>query len=86
MLNTLIKMAENGKLPDFMVEIGIKSLCNQRLKWRDSLSLEQLQEHHQNWVDKLKNSPIALVPEKANEQHYESDSYTHLTLPTSDLV
>ena len=71
MLNTLIKMAENGKLPDFMVEIGIKSLCNQRLKWRDSLSLEQLQEHHQNWVDKLKNSPIALVPEKANEQHYE---------------
>ena len=71
MLNTLIKMAENGNLPDFMVEIGIKSLCNQRLKWRDSLSLGQLQEHHQDWVDKLKDSPIALVPEKANEQHYE---------------
>ena len=71
MFNMLIKMAENGTLPDSLIKIGIKNLCNQRLIWRDSLNLEKLQDHHQIWVDKLKESPIALVPEKANEQHYE---------------
>ena len=68
MFNMLIKMAENGTLPDSLIKIGIKNLCNQRLIWRDSLNLEELQDHHQIWVDKLKESPIALVPEKANDK------------------
>ena len=70
-LNKLIKLAENGSLPDFMIEYGIKRLCNERLVWAKNLGTEALQQHHQEWVEKLKNSPIALVPEKANEQHYE---------------
>ena len=71
MMNSLIKMAENGTLPDFLIKIGIKRLCEQRLHWADNLGPEKLQEHHQSWVNTLKESPIALVPEKANEQHYE---------------
>ena len=71
MLNGLIKLAENGTLPDFMIEFGIKRLCNQRLIWAENIGPEKLQSHHQEWVEKLKDSPIALVPEKANEQHYE---------------
>ena len=71
MLNGLIKLAENGTLPDFIIEYGIKRLCNERLIWADKIGPEKLQQHHQDWVDKLKNSPIALVPDKANEQHYE---------------
>ena len=70
-LNKLIKLAENGSLPDFMIEYGIKRLCNERLIWAKNIGTEALQQHHQEWVEKLKNSPIALVPEKANEQHYE---------------
>ena len=71
MMNSLIKLAENGTLPDFLIKIGIKRLCEQRLYWADSLGSEKLQEHNQSWVNILKESPIALVPEKANEQHYE---------------
>ena len=71
MMNSLIKMAENGTLPDFLIKIGIKQLCEQRLYWANSLGSEKLQEHNQSWVNILKESPIALVPEKANEQHYE---------------
>ena len=70
-MNSLIKLAENGTLPDFLIKIGIKRLCEQRLYWADSLGSEKLQEHNQSWVNILKESPIALVPEKANEQHYE---------------
>ena len=41
------------------------------LNWVKEIGPEALENHHQEWVEKLKNSPIALVPEKANEQHYE---------------
>ncbi len=57
MLNFLIKMAENGTLPDFMIEFGIKKLCNERLKWASEIGPEKLQNHHQEWVEKLKDSP-----------------------------
>ena len=30
-----------------------------------------MEQEHSAWIDVLKESPIALVPEKANEQHYE---------------
>ena len=71
MLNYLIKLAENGTLPDFLIKRGIKNLCNDRLKWAKSLGPDRLHEHNQKWIEELKQSPIALVPEKANEQHYE---------------
>ena len=59
------------ELTGFYIEFGIKRLCNQRLIWAENVGPEKLQSHHQEWVEKLKDSPIALVPEKANEQHYE---------------
>ena len=71
MLNYLIKLAENGTLPDFLIKKGIENLCNERLKWAESIGPDKLQEHNQDWINQLKESPIALVPEKANEQHYE---------------
>ena len=71
MLNYLIKLAENGTLPDYFIKKGIKKLCYERLSWADKMGAEKLEEHHQEWINILKISPIALVPEKANEQHYE---------------
>ena len=55
MLNGLIKLAENGTLPDFMIEYGIKRLCKQRLVWANTIGPEKLQSHHQEWVQKLKD-------------------------------
>ena len=71
MLNNLIKLAEDAYLPDFLVRIGIRRLCKVRLDWRDQSGPEAVEIEHQKWVEKLRKSPIALVPEKANEQHYE---------------
>ena len=36
-----------------------------------SFSKQELDAKKQKWVEQMKESPIALVPEKANEQHYE---------------
>ena len=71
MLKSLIAYAEKGLLPDSLIRIGIRKLCRVRLNWVKEIGPEALENHHQEWVEKLKNSPIALVPEKANEQHYE---------------
>ena len=71
MLTKLIKLAERGLIPDFLIRNGIKQLCTARLKMEKKLGQEMIEEKNQSWIKTLKNSPVALVPEKANEQHYE---------------
>ena len=71
MVKTLIQLAEKGLIPDFLIRIGIKKLSKVRLDWAKNSTPGQVAKRHQDWVETLKNSPIALVPEKANEQHYE---------------
>lgn len=71
MLARLIKMAEYGYLPDSLIRLGIRKLCKVRVGWAKSVGPDGVENHHQKWVDTLKQSPVALVPEKANEQHYE---------------
>ena len=71
MITLLIKLAERGLLPDALIRYGIKRLCAQRLADVTGTSEGEMEKEHAEWIDILKNSPIALVPEKANEQHYE---------------
>ena len=70
MIKALIKLAEKGILPDPLIRLGIKRLCEQRLSEASALGPEALEESHQQWIDLSTASPIAIVPEKANEQHY----------------
>ena len=71
MIKVLINFAEKGFLPDLLIRLGIKRLCGQRLSEANTLGLEALENSHQQWIDLLTESPVAIVPEKANEQHYE---------------
>ena len=71
MIKVLINFAEKGFLPDLLIRLGIKRLCRQRLSDVNTLGLEALENSHQQWIDLLTESPVAIVPEKANEQHYE---------------
>ena len=71
MINLLIKLAEKGLLSDSLIRFGIKRLCSHRLAEATSPSEDQMEKEHAAWVEAITNSPIALVPEKANEQHYE---------------
>ena len=71
MIKVLINLAEKGFLPDLLIRLGIKRLCGQRLSEANTLGLEALENSHRQWIDLLTESPVAIVPEKANEQHYE---------------
>ena len=71
MIKVLINLAEKGFLPDLLIRLGIKRLCGQRLSEASTFGLEALENSHQQWIDLLTESPVAIVPEKANEQHYE---------------
>ncbi len=71
MIKVLINLAEKGFLPDLLIRLGIKRLCGKRLSETNTLGLEALENSHQQWIDLLTESPVAIVPEKANEQHYE---------------
>ncbi len=84
MIKALIKFAEKGFLPDSLVRFGIKRLCRQRLSEARTLDLEALENKHQQWIDFLTKSPVAILPEKANEQHYEiPPKFFELTLGAS---
>ena len=71
MITILILLAEKGLLPDAIIRLGIRRLCRQRLIDASNINETLMEQEHAAWIDVLKESPIALVPEKANEQHYE---------------
>ena len=71
MIALLIKLAEKGLLPDALIRFGIRRLCSQRLAEVKTPGKDEMEKEHEAWVEVLKESPIAPVPEKANEQHYE---------------
>ena len=71
MVKQLIQLAEKGILPDSMIRLGIKNLNRIRLNRAKEMEREALEMEQQEWLETLKGSPVALLPEKANEQHYE---------------
>ena len=71
MISKLIELAERGTIPDYFIRIGIVQNCKNRLDNECSSDKEKVSFTKQNWIKQMKDSPIALVPEKANEQHYE---------------
>ncbi len=67
----LIELAEQGKLPDSAVRYGIRRLCKQRLKDELIDHPELQQQRFQKLIEELRQSPIAIETDAANEQHYE---------------
>jgi cyclopropane-fatty-acyl-phospholipid synthase len=62
---------EQGLVPDRVVRLGIRRLLRERLDEVGADDAEAAAAIAQAFVDGLRDAPLALVPEKANEQHYE---------------
>ena len=64
---TANQLAESGLVPDALIRRGIRRLCAER---KVEIG-DQNGQDIENFVAKMNESPIALVPDIANEQHYE---------------
>ena len=66
-----IALAERGLVPDAVVRFGIRRLALERLRSLPPLNGEALNSYCQEFLKSMRQSPIAVLTEKANEQHYE---------------
>lgn len=66
-----LKAVEAGRIPDPLVRQGIRRLLRTRLQERLQGSCEDQQARLQQFLKECRHAPIAVVPDKANEQHYE---------------
>lgn len=71
MIGLLIDWTERGWMPDPLVRYGIRRLLNKRLSQIDQGSVAANAQAQGQLEDEFSSGPLALVPEKANEQHYE---------------
>lgn len=69
-----IDWSEQGFIPDAAIRRGIRHLLKGRLQELEFGSCEEHAAYVQRFVSDMHRAPIALVPEKANEQHYEVPS------------
>ncbi|MDR7332133.1 cyclopropane-fatty-acyl-phospholipid synthase family protein [Roseateles asaccharophilus] len=69
--STALRLAEAGLLPDVALRLGIRHLLRQRLQELRHGDGETAAELTQRFLASLRAAPLALLPEKANEQHYE---------------
>ncbi|MBB3193100.1 SAM-dependent methyltransferase [Roseateles terrae] len=75
-----VQMAERGLLPDVALRAGIRQLLRQRLDESQARHAESAAQLTAQFIASLDRSALALVPEKANEQHYELPAALYLNM------
>ena len=70
-MSTLMELAERGIFPDTLIRLGIRLLDRVRLRSEARPDIETELQAKQNFIARMRQSPVALVPEMANAQHYE---------------
>jgi cyclopropane-fatty-acyl-phospholipid synthase len=68
---TAQQWSEQGFLPDRVIRLGIRRLLAERLIEIQHNNNEAMAEAQHSFIQNMKDAPIALVPDKANDQHYE---------------
>jgi cyclopropane-fatty-acyl-phospholipid synthase len=67
----LIQAMENGTLPDALIRFGIRKLCRERLRDITEADPEKRLAKRRAYLRMLRDSPLAVATQEANEQHYE---------------
>jgi cyclopropane-fatty-acyl-phospholipid synthase len=69
-----MNMSEKGIVPDQVLRLGIRQLLKARLNELHVDDIQSVTREKMAFIEEMGQSSIALVPEKANEQHYEVPS------------
>jgi len=67
----VVNWVEQGLVPDRVVRLGIRRLLKERLHEIRADDVAASAALSAEFIAGLRNAPLALLPEKANEQHYE---------------
>jgi cyclopropane-fatty-acyl-phospholipid synthase len=67
----LIELADLGFLPDGLIRFGIRRLDKKRLQAENCDDVEAQRQVLDRFIEEMRQSPIAVQTQKANEQHYE---------------
>ena len=70
-MKTAIQLVERGLVPGIVLRRGIRSLLKQRVEEEQERQRGGRERAIEAWTEEMRSSPIALVPELANQQHYE---------------
>ena len=78
--NLALELTESGYLPDSLIRHGIRRLLQQRLKEIHISDIDRMAEDQSTFISSMDDSPVALLPDRANEQHYEvpQEFYRHV--------
>jgi cyclopropane-fatty-acyl-phospholipid synthase len=66
-----IEAVERGLVPDVVTRAGIRRLCDVRLRESGRRQSNTDDSSRVEFLQSLRSGPIALVPDQANQQHYE---------------
>ena len=69
--NIAFQLTESGYVPDLLIRRGIKKLLQQRLNQINAFDITKMAEQQADFIAHMNQSEIAVLPHKANEQHYE---------------
>jgi len=69
----LVDQAERGRIPDALLRKGMRNLLKARLK-----KLAESPESTEAFLERIRNQPVAVETDAANEQHYEVPTYFFL--------
>jgi cyclopropane-fatty-acyl-phospholipid synthase len=64
-------LTEKGLVPDRLIRHGIRGLLQARLKEIKAFDAEAMVSHENNFIAMMNQSPVAVLTDKVNEQHYE---------------
>jgi cyclopropane-fatty-acyl-phospholipid synthase len=70
-MSLLINMADNGLLPDRLIRFGIRQFDKKRLREEAYDNENEQRRALASFIGRMRQSPIAILPHKANDQHYE---------------
>jgi len=70
-MSIALEMAERGWIPDSLVRCGIRRMDRKRLREIFVPEGHALEEAKNAFVEKMRQSPIAINTQEANQQHYE---------------
>ena len=66
-----VDWTETGLVPDSVIRAGIRRLLDRKLKEIHATDVEKSAIIKNRFIQMMNESPVALVPHLANEQHYE---------------